>query len=352
VPRRMKIVMSAVGDDVSKFASTSENIAEQINLLALNATIEAARAGSAGRGFKVVASEVKNLAGQASKTSTDFHDTVLSRIDKGRAVIDRLVEDLEGTRLTDMAQILVQLIVRNLYERTADVRWWATDAAFYRALEEGTDESISHAIKRLGVINQFYTVYLNLVLVNTEGTIIACSEPEKFPSATGGNVRGQHWFEEALKTKSGDDYIVDDIHNHALHKNLPVAIYSTAVREHGELNGRVHGVLGVFFDWPEQSRSIVNDEPTFSPEEWERTRVMLLDSRSNIIASSDGKDLLSHYSLKTDNKKKGSYMKDRDHLVAFAKTMGYEKYDGLGWYGVIEQRILSESELSTKMKLD
>lgn len=64
--------LAEAGQKIGEVVELINTIAEQTNLLALNATIEAARAGEAGKGFAVVASEVKNLATQTSKATEEI----------------------------------------------------------------------------------------------------------------------------------------------------------------------------------------------------------------------------------------------------------------------------------------
>ncbi len=331
-------IIQTIQSEVQKFAITNETIANHTNLLALNATIEAARAGEYGRGFAVVAQEVKSLASQAAHNSKELRTTVLKRICTQTDELSRYFVERDTSRLAEMAQTLVQLIVRNLYERTADVRWWATDEAFYNCLENISEQTCLHAIRRLSIINRFYSVYLDLLLVDTKGRVVATSQPDKFKAALGASVSQHRWYSAAMATSSGDQYIVDDIYTDPLHNQLPVAVYSTAVRKGGELNGEITGVLGVFFDWSEQARVIVQDEPNLTKEEWARTRVLLLDDKFRIIASSDGRDMLAPFRLNTQGQPKGSYTDANGDTVAFAKTLGYQEYDGLGWYGVIIQK--------------
>ena len=308
-------------------------ITSQVNILALNATIEAARAGDAGRGFGVVATEVKHLAAQAVNASKD-----LGAIRSETSELQQRFAEKEADRLSEMSQTLVQFIVRNLYERTADVRWWATDDALSRCLASLDRASIDHAVERLGLINRFYSVYLNLVLVGIDGKIIACSQPATFPRVTGADASKLPWFQKAMATTSGDQYVVDNIFHDSLHNEKLVAVYAATVRKDGKKDGKIVGVLGVMFNWEDQAKTIVQTEPSLSEDEWKRSRVILLDQNMRIIAASDNGGILLPFVLEHKGQQKGHYVNAHHELIAFAKTLGYQEYDGLGWYAVIVQR--------------
>ncbi len=98
--------LAAAAEQIGTFVATIEALSRQTNLLALNATIEAARAGEAGRGFSVVASEVKALSGQTQNATDDIRSRierleryvgdVMQCVTEVRDYVDRSVQQSEG----------------------------------------------------------------------------------------------------------------------------------------------------------------------------------------------------------------------------------------------------------------
>lgn len=333
-PNGVRAVIEQINTDLERYGAANRDVVTQTKLLALNAVIEAARAGEAGRSFAVVAHEVQRLAEEAAETTDAFRKQVQSRIGESRELVDRL----EGARLVDLAESLVQLIVRNLYERTADVRWWATDSALWQALSNPGRESAAIAAERLGVIHRYYTVYSDLVLVGANGRAVATANPRYRARVDALDYKTAVWFEQAMATPSGDHYIADEVRRSRSQDGRQVLIYATAVREGGRTAGRVLGALGVYFDWELQGASIVANEIALSAAEKQRTTVMLLDANRRIIATTDEADLFKPFALDDAGRERGSYVDATGALVAFARTHGYQEYDGQGWYGVVVSR--------------
>lgn len=310
-------------------------ITRETRILALNAKIEAARLGDLGKGFGVVADEVKEISGRVTGIATALSAELGTSIAELAQLGEYMVSQVRGQRLADLSRNMIELIDRNLYERSCDVRWWATDAAVVDALQQPSEAAARHASKRLGVILDSYTVYLDLWLADASGRVIANGRPERFRRAVNANVADEAWFKAAMATRSGGDYAAIDITATPLLDNALTAIYATAVRAGGEADGAPIGAIGIFFDWTPQADAVVRGVRIDATG---RTRCLLADATGRVIAASDGVGILSeHIALETGGRSDGYYAARDGRVVGFCLTPGYETYAGLGWYGVIIQ---------------
>lgn len=102
--------------EISKIVALISQIASRTNLLALNASIEAARAGEAGRGFAIVADEVRQLADRAAKASKEIEQIVLQIQSETGGVMTAMEEGtqqvIEGTRLAEQAKRSLEDIIQ------------------------------------------------------------------------------------------------------------------------------------------------------------------------------------------------------------------------------------------------
>ena len=363
-PAQVAAGKSAVGSQqdvaggLKKIGSLAESVAvhlrvavaeiERINLqtkiLSLNAQIESARAGVVGNAFGVVATAMVQLSGQTTEVTNKLANETQDSIISLNQIIGRLGQDIRGTRLSDLAMTNIDVIDRNLYERSCDVRWWATDSSAVEALTQNTPAAQEHACQRLGVILDSYTVYFDIVLCDLAGRVVANGRKSQFQSI-GSSQKDTGWFQSAIRTASGTQFGFQSVHRSpTLAGGQHILVYSCGVRENGDAQGRLIGVLGIVFNWEALGQTIVCNT-LISDKEKASTRVCIVDAKGLVLADSAKRILeetlaLPEQSALFATKKHHLVAKYRGEATIFAHAFspGFETY-ATGWHSLIIQKL-------------
>ena len=342
-PERIAEVADQLVVRMRQSSGAIAKINSQTRMLSFNAQIEAARAGgTAGAAFGVVASAIRDLSDKTASVSEDLSRETAQANESLQRIIKTLATNVRGTRLSDLALTNIDLIDRNLYERSCDVRWWATDSSGVDALTKKTPEAYQYCSHRFGVILNSYTVYYDLVLCDLDGKIVANGRPGQYRSV-GMSCASDPWFQEALATHSGEEFGFQSVHASPLVTGQRVLTYSCCVREGGDVTGKPLGVLGILFHWDALAQTIVHNTPLV-PDEKLTTRVCIVDEGGRVLADTQGRQLQETLLLpdwpRLKTVKKGfvtTVFDGRECCIGHAASPGYETY-ATGWHSLLIQK--------------
>ncbi|WP_028316794.1 chemotaxis protein CheW [Desulfatibacillum aliphaticivorans] len=284
--------------------------------------------------------DLLTILGQMGGTRTDmtgirmaFQDLTVELLSQlGLESLKKTVQDISAK-----AQVVVDIVIRNLFERTADIGFLATDDDIRDFLSEiklfkAKDEGASHDRRKhtAAIVKRFeeyvakYSVYFDIVLLDTEGRVVArLDEMQKVEQSKDPLIR------EALCTTG--DYVEIFRATDLLPNAGDSLVYAYRVTQNNDAGSRALGVLALCFRFQNEMDGVFKNLK--SEDDW--AVITLLDKEGKVIASSDGwhVPIGATMELALDAEYRIVPFAGRQYLAKTCQTKGYEGFFGLGWLG-------------------
>lgn len=205
-----------------------------------------------------------------SQSIRDLYDTVLGSTQR---------------RSEFTARLLVDLLDRNLYERSDDCRWWALTPQLRQVLADGTaarDRAVLDGI--LEDIHRLYTVYTRLVVYDVDGRVVAGTALAR-PDGTSvfGETIEADDLQAVLALKDAQAYHVSPFRGGVLSAGVPTYVYHAAIRDPAQ-DGRVVGGIGIVFDAAREFRAMLQGGLVNHQD----GGALFIDRDGRVVASTEG----------------------------------------------------------------
>lgn len=312
-------------NEMGQVIESIRQIAQHTNLLSLNSAIEAARAGEAGRGFSVVADEIKKLATRSlasTKESTTIIENIQSKANEVMAV-----------RMADVAYDTIDKIDRNLFERNCDAQAWAGFDKVKNCFDRSISDRTSTANELLKKLVDIYEVYNDLYVLDPDGIVIAAGVHHEL---IGQSMAERAWFKAA---KAENTISVSDLYYSTVGKSHTVA-YTCPIRND---EGQLIGYFSTRFNW-----NFIYDIID-SARIGKNGDIFIINSAGYVIACRSRKGILTQ-SLKhlraaqlAINGETYGYLFEKEamgtKIYGYAHTRGYNAYQGKNWSALVSETL-------------
>jgi len=266
-----------------------------------------------------------SLLGQMSNIGMDISETRQAFSNLSEQLLQRLCEETVkklSTELGAKAQVAIDILIRNLFERTADIGFLAMDTIICDFAKKNSEEqkaSLTSLQNRFHEYIEKYSVYSDVLLFDLEGTLIASTKSEKI-----GKKIENAFIYEAIHTSQ--EY-VESFGIYSLISDKESLLYSYRVCDE---NGTPLSVLCLVFKFQDEMHVIISN--LIENETW--ADILLLDENNRTIYSSDP----FHYAVGAPQKTALPHFdvvpfSGREYVAKTQSTKGYQGFFGLGWMG-------------------